>query len=723
MNGKSTVPPGSAPHAPLPSLPNLRTERKIGDSSDSDNESIPHDMYTPRGQSMMNPFFVPPSPGTRAAAELHEMYRSSPPTGGRLSSQAKLSILAEKQRLGGHGGPSEDEDDLIASMVSPIPSMSPPISPLPVVSGSHRMHPLHTAQVGHVAAQAAAHARSRSASNMSGDLSLNVTDGSHSNRTSSNSISGNNLASPQGLSISIGGHHAPPEGFSSSNTPMSQNSSKSQRHTGSMEALGAIARDAETIAAYLRQAMSLKKIDILKEAKTKADLLFANPIFVAARERVQLQDRTDPSVEITLQSLENLFSIYATFEPEIKRLSAESIDIIKYYLRQGVQQRNRDMIKEALLRLSHVDRALVEKSLLGPAEEMIKELDAQYVTVQYLVSATVARDGTALDDAINKARLLNMREEECKELADATRMQIKLREKSEKENSRRVAGFVTKFFKNTKEKSEKKGDSVSGSKAIVKRQLFGSELHEVTAFYSRSVSAHPLVQGSASEGEEEKTKIEAEKEHASKSVEVPVIVADCMDYILKHNGRDEAGIFRLAGNRDIMAHIVGEYDAHFSLAAASPGSVNITNAFVDRDRDLPPSPSSELNDVNDAANILKQFLRALPEPLIPFTAYTEWVQLGQKLRQTESDENIEALRVLCAKLPIQCNNLLQYLAFHLAYITENSDVNKMTEHNLAIVFAPNLLRPKVDTHQTLISDSPVTILIIAAAIKYASRVF
>jgi hypothetical protein len=46
---------------------------------------------------------------------------------------------------------------------------------------------------------------------------------------------------------------------------------------------------------------------------------------------------------------------------------------------------------------------------------------------------------------------------------------------------------------------------------------------------------------------------------------------------------------------------------------------------------------------------------------------------------------------------------LFFLSFADVKVSLNVEVNKMTDHNLAIVFAPNILRPKVESHLTLLS--------------------
>jgi hypothetical protein len=60
------------------------------------------------------------------------------------------------------------------------------------------------------------------------------------------------------------------------------------------------------------------------------------------------------------------------------------------------------------------------------------------------------------------------------------------------------------------------------------------------------------------------------------------------------------------------------------------------------------------------------------------------------------DDIVPTLVTIIGELPVPNKALLREMMELLAYIENNSDVNKMTSSNLSIVFAPNLIRaPKV----------------------------
>ncbi|XP_037618267.1 rho GTPase-activating protein 1-like [Sebastes umbrosus] len=95
----------------------------------------------------------------------------------------------------------------------------------------------------------------------------------------------------------------------------------------------------------------------------------------------------------------------------------------------------------------------------------------------------------------------------------------------------------------------------------------------------------------------------------------------------------------------------------------------------------------EIEDVHLAAVILKTFLRELPEPLLTFQLYNDIVNFTS----VSSDSQGEIMKALVESLPEENYASLRYLVTFLAQVSANSEVNKMTNSNLAVVFGPNLL--------------------------------
>ncbi|XP_005582993.1 rho GTPase-activating protein 44 isoform X3 [Macaca nemestrina] len=102
-------------------------------------------------------------------------------------------------------------------------------------------------------------------------------------------------------------------------------------------------------------------------------------------------------------------------------------------------------------------------------------------------------------------------------------------------------------------------------------------------------------------------------------------------------------------------------------------------------------------DPHAIAGALKSYLRELPEPLMTFELYDEWIQASNI---QEQDKKLQALWNACEKLPKANHNNIRYLIKFLSKLSEYQDVNKMTPSNMAIVLGPNLLWPQAEGNIT-----------------------
>ncbi|KAM6164526.1 rho GTPase-activating protein 44 isoform 1-T1 [Rhynchocyon petersi] len=102
-------------------------------------------------------------------------------------------------------------------------------------------------------------------------------------------------------------------------------------------------------------------------------------------------------------------------------------------------------------------------------------------------------------------------------------------------------------------------------------------------------------------------------------------------------------------------------------------------------------------DPHAIAGALKSYLRELPEPLMTFDLYDEWIQASNI---QEQDKRLQALWNACEKLPKANHNNIRYLIKFLSKLSEYQDINKMTPSNMAIVLGPNLLWPQAEGNIT-----------------------
>ncbi|XP_018101891.1 rho GTPase-activating protein 45 isoform X2 [Xenopus laevis] len=147
---------------------------------------------------------------------------------------------------------------------------------------------------------------------------------------------------------------------------------------------------------------------------------------------------------------------------------------------------------------------------------------------------------------------------------------------------------------------------------------------------------------------------------------------------------------------------------------------------------------------HDLSNVLKLYLRQLPEPLIPFRLYNGLMGLAKEsLRGTETGKGprlqdkgpntetdvlsiVVQLKELLQDLPSENRTTLQYLVKHLCRVSEQEQLNKMSPSNLGIVFGPALMRPRpTDATVSLSSlvDYPHQARIVETLIIFYSTIF
>ncbi|KAB5535797.1 hypothetical protein PHYPO_G00122060 [Pangasianodon hypophthalmus] len=152
---------------------------------------------------------------------------------------------------------------------------------------------------------------------------------------------------------------------------------------------------------------------------------------------------------------------------------------------------------------------------------------------------------------------------------------------------------------------------------------------------------------------------------------------------------------------------------------------------------------------HDISNVLKLYLRQLPEPIMPFRMYNELMGLAKESLHTEGPDRgdgakgpelldqgeqtdpkvlnlVEKLRELLKDLPPGNTATLKYIVRHLHRVAELEDNNKMSCSNLGIVFGPSLMRPKPTGATVSLSslvDYPHQARIVEALIVFQDHIF
>ncbi|KAK4057577.1 rho GTPase-activating protein [Microbotryomycetes sp. JL221] len=148
--------------------------------------------------------------------------------------------------------------------------------------------------------------------------------------------------------------------------------------------------------------------------------------------------------------------------------------------------------------------------------------------------------------------------------------------------------------------------------------------------------------------------------------EVPLLVEEALAAI-ERRGLSEVGIYRISGENRVIQELRDSID-----------------------RGIDPAPMFATTDVHNVTGLLKLYLRELPEPVIPFELYSEFISSNSI---QDYDERHYAVRDLVWRMPQPNFVLLRSLMEHLDKVTDNEGVNAMHAANLSIIFAPTLLKP------------------------------
>ncbi|XP_034480714.1 uncharacterized protein LOC117786511 isoform X2 [Drosophila innubila] len=151
--------------------------------------------------------------------------------------------------------------------------------------------------------------------------------------------------------------------------------------------------------------------------------------------------------------------------------------------------------------------------------------------------------------------------------------------------------------------------------------------------------------------------------------DVPVIVDKCINFVYIHGSMSE-GIYRKSGSENSMHKLMSAF-------RADAFNVEITR--------------NEYNE-HDVANVLKRFMRDLPERLLgkltdSFVFVTELAVASEK---------IPIYRELLGRLSTIEHETLRRIVGHLVFISSQQSKNKMSIQNLTMIWGPTLLAKKCD---------------------------
>ncbi|XP_031687941.1 rho GTPase-activating protein 36 isoform X3 [Oncorhynchus tshawytscha] len=194
--------------------------------------------------------------------------------------------------------------------------------------------------------------------------------------------------------------------------------------------------------------------------------------------------------------------------------------------------------------------------------------------------------------------------------------------------------------------------------------------------------------------------------------QVPRVLERCCCHIERH-GLQTVGIFRVGSSKKRVRQLREDFDIG-------------TDVCLD-----------EEHSVHDVAALLKEFLRDMPDPLLPRELYAAFLH-ANLLRGTDQLMYLQQLLYLLP--PCNCDTLLRLLTLLHTVQSHAQDTtgpqhqefpgNKMTATNLAVIFGPNLLQGErgggdreMSPHAMGIEDSAAIINVTLHLIQNYRRLF
>ncbi|XP_012886138.1 PREDICTED: rho GTPase-activating protein 30 isoform X1 [Dipodomys ordii] len=156
---------------------------------------------------------------------------------------------------------------------------------------------------------------------------------------------------------------------------------------------------------------------------------------------------------------------------------------------------------------------------------------------------------------------------------------------------------------------------------------------------------------------------------------------------LQHSGQDVPQVLRSC------AEFVEEYGVVDGIYRLSGVSSNIQKLRQEFETERKPDLRRDvfLQDIHCVSSLCKAYFRELPDPLLTYRLYDKFAEAVAV--QLEPERLVKILEVL-RELPVPNYRTLEFLMRHLVYMASFSAQTNMHARNLAIVWAPNLLRSK-----------------------------
>ncbi|XP_069470259.1 rho GTPase-activating protein 32 isoform X3 [Ambystoma mexicanum] len=150
--------------------------------------------------------------------------------------------------------------------------------------------------------------------------------------------------------------------------------------------------------------------------------------------------------------------------------------------------------------------------------------------------------------------------------------------------------------------------------------------------------------------------------------DVPQVLRSCTEFIEKHGIVD--GMYRLSGIASNIQKLRHEFDSE---------------QIPDLTKDV------YIQDIHCVGSLCKLYFRELPNPLLTYQLYEKF---SDAVSVATDEERLVKIHDVIQQLPPPHYRTLEFLMRHLYHLATYCSITNMHTKNLAIVWAPNLLRSK-----------------------------
>ncbi|ROT41727.1 RhoGAP-domain-containing protein [Sodiomyces alkalinus F11] len=151
---------------------------------------------------------------------------------------------------------------------------------------------------------------------------------------------------------------------------------------------------------------------------------------------------------------------------------------------------------------------------------------------------------------------------------------------------------------------------------------------------------------------------------------VPMVVYQCIQAVDLF-GLGLEGIYRQSGSMNHINKLKNMFDTDSSNPA-----LDFRN------------PENFYHDVNSVTGLLKQFFRDLPDPLLTLEQHAALIEAA---KHEDDIVRRDSLHAIINGLPDPNYATMRALTLHLHRVMDNSHINRMNSHNLAVILGPTLM--------------------------------